>query len=346
MSPPIQGGADISEGSQGTRDPQMSPSIGFVLATFNKRDQTLFLCERLTSMFGAPPIAIHHDFSKSAIDTSLYPPNVRFVDRWRSTRWGSITVIEAFLSAYQLLYETPGFGDPDWVVPLSSTDYPIQTADRILSDLQNASVDAFMDLRPIHDYGGIYIDEALGEDPFNQPRYHQGAFNRYVAIPVLPLDMARQYRIPVELLCLKWKWLISRLTPFHDGFQCYGGDAWFIVNRRVAKLFLTDDDRRRTLLKHYSSRSTPEESFWHTLVGNTPEIRVSTQNLRYSDWKGCFAHPRTLGRESLPALLASSAHYARKFAFDPAFLDELDEAVAAKEAHEWATVQAGANMLS
>jgi hypothetical protein len=313
----------------------VKPPIGFALATFNRPEQTLLLCNRLNAMFGAPPIAIHHDYCQCEMDQSLFPENVRFVTNWISTEWGSVSVVQAFLLSLGLLYEggDAHWGDPEWVVTLSSTDYPIQTAEQILSDLRDAQFDAFMDLRQIHDTGSSYPNKPLGEYPFRQTGFIEAAFRRYVAVPVFPLEIARQYRIPVEQYCLKWKWLTRWAAPFDEHFLCYAGDAWFTARAWVAQLILKDDDRRRKLLRHYTSRSTPEESFWHTIVANAPGLRIAPDNLRYTDWQGTFAHPRMLARPDFPRLLASNSHFARKFPFQPEMMMDLDRAVEAKSLH-------------
>ena len=306
----------------------MKPPIGFVIVTYNQPEQTLHLCRRLSEMFGDPPIAIHHDYSQSNLDRTPFPANVRFVDQWRNTSWGSLAVVDAQLSAIRLLYDT---ADPDWFVPLSTFDYPIQTAERILDDLTSAEVDAFFDLRPIRDLGQPFRNEGLGELAFKHPRYSQGAFNRYVAIPLISVKMARRLKQPNEAWVWKNKFLIRHLTPFNGSLQCFGGDSWFTASRKVARFFLDDANPLwQKLHKHFNSRSIPEEAFYHTLLGNTPQFRLAPDNLRYTDWKGCYAHPRTLGRADFPRLLVSTQHFARKFPWDPDLLRELDAAVAAR----------------
>ena len=280
-------------------------------------------------MFAAPPIAIHHDHSQSALDQRLFPPNVHFVKQWIRTGWGSMTVVDAQLSAIRLLYQV---ADPDWFIPLSSADYPIQTAEQILLDLNRSDIDAFFDLQPIRDLGQRYINEGLGELSFKHPRYSQGAFNRYVAIPLISPKLARKIKQPNEAWVWKSRFLIKHLTPFDGTLQCYGGDFWFTASRRVAKFLLEETDSWRTLHRHFRTRGIPEESFYHTLLGNSPDFRLCPDNCRYTDWRGCYAHPRTLNRADLPRLIESTHHFARKFAFDPEFSREIDAAVAAKEA--------------
>ena len=306
----------------------MKPPIGFVLVTYNAPEQTLFLCERLSTMFGDPPIVIHHDFSQTPLNTAIFPKNVQFIEHWVRTHWGSSTVVDAQLRALRRLYRT---ADPDWFVPLSSTDYPIQTADFILRNLHENNFDVYMDLRRIEDLGMPFLDEGLGELAFHHPRFPQCAFNRYVAIPLISPKMAKRLRTPSEKWCVRSRALTRRFTPFNDSQHCYAGDSWFTGNRRFAHLLLQETPFWKALHRHYRSRSIPEEALHHTLLGNSPGFRISTDNKRYTDWRGCYAHPRVLGRDDFPRLLQSTHHFARKFFFDPEMLRDLDEAVTQKE---------------
>ena len=101
------------------------------------------------------------------------------------------------------------------------------------------------------------------------------------------------------------------------------------LRRRAAQVLLEKTPLWQRLHRHYSSRTLPEESFYQTLLENTPGLHLSPKNLRYTDWRMQYAHPRTLGREDFPRLLASSDHFARKFPLDQLLLADLDRAVAA-----------------
>lgn len=306
----------------------MKPPIGFVLVTYNNAEQTLFLCERLNAMFANPPIVIHHDFSQTPLNTGLFSKNVRFVENWLRTAWGSLMVTDAQLLALRTLYAT---SDPDWFVPLSTTDYPIQTAAFILEDLFREDFDAYLDSRPARNLGRLVRDQPLGELSFRHPIWPQLAYNRYVAIPIFSRTMAKRLHIACETFCLPFPFLIRKFTPFSGSIECHGGDSWFTANRRVAHVLFEETPLWRELHDHFSKRIVPEESFYHTLLANTPGFKISPDNKRYTDWRGCYAHPRTLNRGDFPRLLASTHHFARKFAFDPDMLRDLDEAVAHKD---------------
>jgi hypothetical protein len=302
----------------------MKPPIGFVLATYKNPEQTLYLCGRLNKMFDSPPIVIHHDFSQSSLNTSLFSRNVRFIENWRRTKWGSLSVVDAELLAMRLLYAT---SDPDWFVPLSTTDYPIQSADVILRELFENNFDVYMDSRPVKNLGLPVKNEGLGELSFRHPMWPQIGYNRYVAIPLFSPPMANRLRVSHERFCLSYPLLTKRLTPFDGSVTCHGGDFWFTANRRVAQFLLDRTPLWRRLHRHYRKRFIPEESFFHTLLGNSSGFNLSLDNKRFTDWTGCYAHPRTLGREDIPSLLKTTGHFARKFAFDPEVFESLDDAV-------------------
>ena len=307
----------------------MQPTIGFVLVTYNKPQHTLFLCERLGEMFGEPPIAIHHDFSQAKLDVRSFPRNVSFVEKWHRTRWGSMTVVDGQLAAIDLLYRA---ADPDWFVTLSNADYPIKTAHRILRELSASTVDGYFDIRQVRDPGSFQAAEPSAEFSFDDPRFLRNAFDRYMALPLMRRSLARKVGFPKEPWVLRASSIVTRVTPFDGGLKCYAGDFWFTARRKVAHVLLERTPLWQKLHRHFRMRHIPEEAFYHTLIGNTPGLQLANRNLRYTDWRGCYSHPRTLGREDFDRLLEVPDHFARKFPHEPALLRDLDEAVSAWDA--------------
>lgn len=299
------------------------PSIGFVLVTFNLPEQTIFLCRRLSEMFGAPPIALHHDYGQSNLEEKELPSNVRVVSPWIATAWGTVSVVEANLAALRLLYQT---GDPDWVVSLSTADYPIKSPDRILDDLAATPFDAFLDHREIynrpHDPGHVR-DETKA---FADPAWLTLGYKRYVALNVNPERLTWRFPSLHRDRIVRGRLVERFFSPFDETFRPFGGDAWYTINRRAAKVLAEDNELLQRMRKHYRKRRVPEESFYHTILCNHPELRIAGNNLRYTDWKRGGTSPRYLDAHDIPALLASDAHFARKFPFDPGLFDAIDMA--------------------
>jgi len=92
---------------------------------------------------------------------------------------------------------------------------------------------------------------------------------------------------------------------------------------------LADSAENRALFTHFSRRFIPDESLPHTILCNQPDLKIVNDNLRYIDWSLSGHHPKTLGVEDIPRILASGAHFARKFdlAKDPEVFDAIDAAV-------------------
>lgn len=300
------------------------PSIGFVLVTYNLPEQTISLCRKLTEQFGAPPIAVHHDFGQSPLDRRKLPSNVRVVDRWRSTGWGVFAVVEANLDALRLLYD---FADPDWCVSLSGADYPIKSAEHILTDLHQSDVDAFLDYREIQLPEGPNPRVRDESRSFADPAWLQIAYDRYVATNLNPDRLTWRFGPLHRQRLLRGRLARRLFTPFHSGFRPFGGDTWYTVNRKAAAVLLDDSQQVRIVRRHFSRRRIPEESAYHTILCNTPDLRLCRDNLRYTDWARGGPSPRYLIQDDIPALLSTGAHFARKFPFNPALFRAIDQAV-------------------
>jgi hypothetical protein len=125
------------------------------------------------------------------------------------------------------------------------------------------------------------------------------------------------------------KLLVAPFNPFSETLKCYGGSAWFTGNRKAADRLLAQNADNRALVAHYSGRFIPDESLPHTILCNQPDLKISRNDMRYIDWSQGGHHPKTLGMEDVPGILASGAHFARKFdlAKGPEVFDAIDAAV-------------------
>jgi hypothetical protein len=300
--------------------------IGFVLLSFNRPEQTISLCRKLSEAFGDPPIALHHDFGQCNLERRALPSNVHLVDPWLATGWGVFAIVEANLAALSLLYQV---ADPEWCVSLSTSDYPIKTAEHILADLGSSPWDAFLDHRELIYPSLPRRHQRVVADGFKDPAWLVIAYNRYVAISLERRRQPRSSRVLDRLLHLRGPLMERLFTPFTAKFRPYGGDAWYTVNRRAASVLTEQNALFGRLRRHYLGRPVPEESVYQTILCNAG-LRICPDNLRYADWSDGGSHPRLLSREDIPAFAKTNAHFARKFPFDPSLFHEVDAAVASE----------------
>jgi hypothetical protein len=323
-------GAYASEKSGQSRSQEgvMPVKIGFAILSYNEPGQLLRLTQTLTAMFGAPPIACHHNFGQCQLDESLFPENVRFVRPYIFTKWGHVTTPLAALRAFRSLRENDR---PDWYVLLSGSDYPVQPAEKISAELDRSSYDAYLDHREIVSWE-IPAAQTQAISGFGRPDWIPLAYDRYLAIGFWwPRPSRKMLQAGVFPYIRKGYFYhlrderITRWIQIHRPAHIYAGCFWFQANARAIDRLL-DGDAMRRLVRHFRGRRVPEEGLFHSALCGRPDLRISTNHYRYEDWSHDIygSSPKWLGVEDLPNIAASGAHFARKFRPDGVVQDRID----------------------
>jgi hypothetical protein len=269
-------------------------------------------------MFPGAKISCAHDFGQASLDPGCYPTFVSFVRPHVSTRWGNISVVHAAMRALRELYEKE---DPDWFVLMSGSDYPVVTADTILSELKTGRYDAYLDFRDVTSRTG-WVPLSLDTHGFGRPEWVPLAYDRYLTKQVNYPSVTKRLRPTWRTLSIPWPF-----HPFRSNLRCFGGDHWFTANRRVARVLLDEYENGERLIKHFSKCILPEEAFYQTVICNQPHLRVSGDNKRYADWSVGGGHPKFLDVGDLPMIAASRAHFARKIRPGSPVLTLLDRVI-------------------
>jgi hypothetical protein len=278
-------------------------------------------------MFPTAKISCAHDFGQAPLNPGCYPSFVSFVRPYVSTRWGHISVVHAAMHALRELYENE---DPGWFVLVSGSDYPVVTADTILSELNTGQYDAYLDYRDVTSRTGWATSSSDNREVthgFGRQAYVGLAYDRYVAKAVRYPSLTERLRPTRRTLYIRHPWLTWPFHPFRSDLRCFAGDHWFTANRRVARALLEEYENGERLIKHFAKRWLPEEAFYQTVICNRSGLRVSGDNKRYADWSLGGRHPKFLDVGDLPAIAASQAHFARKFRPGSAALALLDQVI-------------------
>ena len=304
----------------------MPLKTGFAIVSHNHPEQLLRLVKTLTAMFDAPPIACHHNFSQCPLRSEIFPSNVSFVTPHIDTKWGHITTVLAALRAFGQLRS---HAQPDWFVLLSGSDYPVRCADEITRDLGSTEYDAFLDHRAIqHDKLPPGQTEQHG---FGRPDWVKIGYNRYCAyqfwlpFPSRKLWHAGSFPFWKRPFLIRDPRIVWALRGFRQPMRVYGGDFWFHARDRAVDRLL--DSCLDKLIRYYYSREIPEESFFQTALCNQSDLKVCAKHKRYADWTQGGAHPKWLEVSDVPLILASRAHFARKFRPDGELQEFVDKEV-------------------
>ncbi|KAM6250070.1 xylosyltransferase 1 [Porphyrio hochstetteri] len=183
-------------------------------------------------------------------------PNVR-VTSWRmATIWGGASLLSTYLQAMRDLMEMTDW-PWDFFINLSAADYPIRTNDQLVAFLSR--------------YRDMNFLKSHGRDNARFIR-KQG------------LD-----RLFLECDTHMWR-LGDRRIP--EGIAVDGGSDWFLLNRKfVEYVTFSNDDLVTKMKRFYSYTLLPAESFFHTVLENSPYCdSMVDNNLRITNWNrklGC-----------------------------------------------------------
>jgi hypothetical protein len=306
----------------------MPVKIGFAVLSHNEPEQLLHLVTALNAMFGDPPIVCHHDFGKCFLDEALFPGNAHFVHPHFATGWGEINLPLAVLTAFSLLQQ---HAQPDWFVLLSGSDYPVRQAHAIRTELSNSAYDVYLDHREIL-YRALPPGQTAQDWGFGRPSWIPLAYDRYCAVPLFwwprlsrKLLFSGRFPLQKKYVFIRNPWLLRRIQSERPA-RIYGGDFWFQANQRAVDGLLSDLSLP-SLVRYYSKRRNVDESLLHTALCNQPDLRICKDHKRYEDWSKDGKHPKWLELSDVSKILASGAHFARKFRPDGIVQNFIDRTV-------------------
>jgi hypothetical protein len=291
----------------------MTPPVGFVVLSHSEPALLNRLVNALDRSYGSPPIVVHHDYSQCPLPDGAehWAARLTFVRPHVATSWAHISVVYAVLLGVKILFETYS---PDWFVLLSGTDYPVQPGEKVIEELNDSNVDLYMDLQLIERFPR---DARLADNQFShigseRLLWRKHAYDRYVSMTWRYPSLTRQFRLTKRRLFVRNETLLSIASPFNSRFRCYAGDHWFTGNARVAHKLIDSQSKYQSLFNYYETRFCPEESIYHTILGNDSELRIIKDNKRYTDWSDGADHPKVLELTHLDAIVSSRSHFARK----------------------------------
>ena len=292
---------------------EKNAAIGFAILSHNDPDQLARLVATLDATYDRPPIAIHHNFSFSSVDRDRFGDNARFVEPNLPTEWGSIKLVYALLSALRLLYRD---ASPDWFTMLTAGDYPVRPGGDVVAELTAGAFDLYMDWRLAERNPAPLANAFPSRMGTHLPDWRRIAYERYVAKTIWYPSLTKRLRRTKRNIVVGNEWLLAPFVPFTKDWKCYAGETFFTGNGRVADILLSAERDHPETFRHYGKCFAPDESIFHTLLCNHADLRICSDNKRYSNWIGQNANPRWIEFEDIAAISEFGCHYARKFASD------------------------------
>lgn len=225
-------------------------------------------------------------------------PEVHWLRRIKAY-YAGYSLVEAVLVGLRAIAQEPE--PPDVTVLISGQDYPLRPPEAIREFFAAHPGRTFIPFfklpAPEH-----WPDERGGLD-----RIEHVHFERiHHRSSILRLPLVRR-RFPAKLML-------------------YGGLTWFALSSTAARCVLDFEGEYPDVVRFFHRVRSPEEIFFQTVLMNSPlRDTLVNRGLHYVVWPG-GSHPKTLGVDDFPALIASDMLYARKFdhEHDSTVLDLID----------------------
>lgn len=310
--------------------------------------QTHTLPEQVTRLVGVikrgsphSVVLIGHDASGQPLDTGRLEawPGVHVITE--PGAYGDFSHLDRYFAAVDWLdAHEVAF---DWLANISGQDYPVRSIAEIERSLASSDADGFLQYSPVFpERTPPDADQGAG------PRYRLcNSFDARARYDYRHWRLGRPTRAkqrwlrPLMVLNFLQPWVrvslafstigVRRLhTVFTDDFICYGGTFFCTLSAacvRYARDFARDNPR---IVDFFRSTLAPDEAFLQTVLVNSGKFRLDPDARRYSDYSSSRNnHPKVLATADLDNVLASGAHWARKFdsTHDARVLDLLDRRV-------------------
>jgi len=230
--------------------------IAYLITAYNNYEHLKRLIEALND--NEVVFFLHID-KKSIMPKNLSEFNNLVYIKRIKVWWGAWSHLKAIIS---LMRESITYNF-DYYILISGTDFPIRPNSFLYEKLKN---------------GGEYINLVKGfmsHKPESRMRfYYLDGFDR---------RNSKSYKTKFFLLIEKVlkKVIIKTTYPFQE---VYHGSTWWALSHRSIVYVLNFIDDNPNFVKFYTTCWCPEESFVHTIIGNSKLKNNCKTNLTFTDW--------------------------------------------------------------
>ena len=214
-------------------------------------------------------VYVHIDL-KSSISEFLpaAAENVVFIKERVSVYWGGYSIVWATLNLLNVALEA-NCGH-DYYCLLSGNDYPIRSKDYINCYLEKNYGQEFINL--------VEMPNELVSKPLSRiTTYHieDGELSKFF----LPNFMVNKITKIVNKLRLQRDY-----NKILQGMKPYAGSQWWILSRPAVEYIKNFVLSRKDFVMFYKNTQIPDESFFQTIIGNSPFKSSAARNVTFTDW--------------------------------------------------------------
>jgi hypothetical protein len=255
----------------------MNPGAGMIAYLLLVHANPQHLERLITRLRSDGAMFFLHVDKKSNLDAfvNLQADDVRLVspDDAVAVHWGDFSQVEAILS---LMKTALAAGDFKRFVLLSGVDYPLWPT---------ADIDAFFKRHPTDEFISMVPMpcEAAGKP--------LARLTTYKVRPNLSLLHSLALRVLLKVRVMPRERNLERAL---GTLKPYGGSTWWALTRAACEYALQFVRHNPGLVQFFKGTQYADETFLHTILGNSPFLPNVRRNLTYTDWSAGGASPANM----------------------------------------------------
>ena len=208
--------------------------------------------------------------------TEIRSAKVIFLKERVTVYWGEFSQVRAILSLIAEALSGPQ--RYEYFVLLSGSDYPLQTKEYIHHFIAARRGTEFIDM--------VNIPSVPAGRPLS-------LVNHYCVESARPfLRLAARILTRAGILRRDYRKHLGTLKPF-------GGETWWALTRGACEHIVEFVQSRPDVTQFFARAEVPDETFIHTILGNSKFSQRVRRNLLYRDWSGGGRHPAMVSAKHL-----------------------------------------------
>lgn len=182
--------------------------------------------------------------------------------------WAEFSGVQAILLLIRQALRGPQ--DYDYFILLSGSEYPIRSA------------------KYIH----TFLGERYGLEFINIVKMPNEAAGKPISrINTLRIQSDKPYRRFALRVMAKVGLAQRDYRKYLGGLEPYAGNTWWALTREACQYISDFVTGNHQVEEYFQNVFAPEETFFHTILGNSPFRSRTRRNLVYEDWSAQGAHP-------------------------------------------------------
>lgn len=225
-------------------------------------------------------------------------------------RWAQFSQVEATLNLLRYATTEQTF---DYFCLLSGQDFPIESPKSILRFLENGEKSNYINLFKSLHSGATHANNYDKRNQISYPKWMLSQGSGVRILRRLWVLISGGYNHTFRIFMKK---------PLHD-VNFYFGSQWWCIHHDFVKYLLEYIEKHPQYIAFFEDSSCPDESFFQTLLMNSPYSCTRNDYLHYIDWSEGGSSPKNLTNLDYEKIVNSGKLFARKIDGDYELLEML-----------------------